>query len=257
MKNLRVLFYLIIFCFTLLCGCSKNESANIPISSAKYEIENKNLMNQVDEQINFNGKQTNISIFEYESYEREIKVGDLSIKFPARFIGFLYNKIVLNDIDNDNSQEILINFLSSGSSGCQGLIIIKVVGKNIFEIPLPMYNSYGEDQLGVNADLSFTSDYEATITITDYPKTFKVKLDTLDEYLKNELYINGKINKDISSEIDPAYIIELEKDAKGKNVIKFYQNVWVHVSVGRICDLVSVVEIDNNSYKIVDIYISE
>jgi len=243
-----VLLNLFLIFFVLLCGCDKKINIEIPLSNEKYEIKNNNLMNRIDEQINFNGKQVNVSILEYESYEREIKVDELSIKLPAKFAGFLYEKIVAQDLDNDNIQELLIYFGSSGSGNCKGVIILKIKDNNIFEIPLPMY----DDLIGLRADLSFTNNYELVVELVDYSKTLKLKL---DESLKELLYTNGELNNDISKGIDCASIIETQKISEGKYLIKIYQRIWAPVHAQRIGDLVTTVKIDNNKSKIVDIYL--
>lgn len=248
MKILKLIL-LNLFCFVLLCGCDKKIDIEIPISNEKYEITNKNLMNRFDEQINFNGKQTNVSIHEYESYEREIEIDNLSIKLPARFVGFLYEKIVARDLDNDNIQELLVYFNSTGSAGCKGIIILKVMDNNLIEIPMPMY----DDLIGLRADLNFTDNYEVIVNLTDYSKTLKLKL---DEKVITELKTNGVVfNNDIAKGIDCASIIETQKNLNGEYVIKIYQRIWAPVHVQRIGDLVTTVKIDNDKSKIVDIYL--
>lgn len=243
------LILLNLLCFILLCGCYRKIDIEIPISNEKHNIVDKNLMNRFDEQINFNGKQTNVSIYEYESYEREIKIDELSIKLPARFVGFLYKKIVAMDLDNDNIQELLIYFNSSGSAGCKGIIILKVKDDNIVEIPMPIY----DDLLGLRADLNFTDNYEVIVNLTDYSKTLKLKL---DEKLKTELQANGVVfNNDIAKGIDCASIIETQKNSNGEYVIKIYQRIWAPVHVQRIGDLVTTIKIENGKSKIVDIYL--
>lgn len=240
---------LILFCFILFCGCNKKIDVEIPASNERYEIVSKNLMNRIDEQIKFNGKQTNVSILEYESYEREIKIDELSIKLPARFVGFTYEKIAAKDLDKDNIQELLVYFNSPGSAGCSGLIILKVKDNNIFEIPLPIY----DDLLGLRADLSFKDNYEVIVKVIDYSKTLKLKL---DKKVKTELQANGVVfNNDIPKGIDCASKVEIEKNSNGEYIIKIYQRIWADVHVQRIADLVTEIKIDNGKSKIVDIYL--
>ncbi|GEM_PF-2603539 len=250
MRVLRLtLLNLILFCFILFCGCNKKIDIEIPASNESYEIVNKNLINRIDEQIEFNGKQTNVSILEYESYEREIKIDDLSIKIPAKFVGFTYEKVVAKDLDKDNIQELLVYFNSSGSAGCSGLIILKVKDNNIFEIPLPIY----DDLLGLRADLSFKDNYEIIVNVIDYSKTLKLKL---DKKVKTELKKNGVVfSNDIPKGIDCASIIKTEKNLNGEYIIKIYQRIWAPVHAQRIGDLVTEIKIDDGKSKIVDIYL--
>lgn len=248
MRILKLIILNLLF-FLLLCGCYEKIDIEIPISNEKHNIVNENLMNRFDERINFNGKQANISILEYESYEREIKIDELSITLPARFVGFLYEKIVAKDLDNDNIQELLIYFNSSGSAGCKGIVILKVNDNNIVEIPMPMY----DDLTGLRTSLKFTDNYEVIVNLIDYSKTLKLKL---DEKLKTELQANGIVfNNDISKGIDCASIIETQKNSNGEYLIKIYQRIWAPVHVQRIGDLVTTIKIENGRSKIVDIYL--
>jgi hypothetical protein len=248
MKILKLII-LSLFFIILLCGCDKKVDFEIPTLTEKYEIVNKNLMNRFDEHINFNGKQKNVSILEYESYEREIKIDELSINIPARFVGFLYENIVAMDLDNDNIQELLVYFNSSGSAGCKGLIILKVKDNNIIEIPMPMH----DDLIGLRADLNFTDNFEVIVSLIDYSKTLKLKL---DEKVITELKANGIVfNNDLSKGIDCASIIETQKNLNGEYVIKIYQRIWAPVHVQRIGDLVTTIKIDNGKSKIVNIYL--
>lgn len=243
-----ILLNLTLLSLVFLCGCDDKNYIDVPVLDEKSETINENLINHFDEQINFNGKQTNISIFEYESYEREIKVEELSIKIPAKFVGFIYEKIVAEDLDKDNIQELLVHFNSIGSSDSKAVIILKVKDNAIFEIPLPIC----DDSLGLKADISFTNNYEVVVNLTDYSKTLKLKL---DESLREILYTNGELNSGISKGIDSTSMIVIEMNLQGKCIIKIYQRIWAPVHVQRICDLVTEIKIDNDESEIVDSYL--
>ncbi len=244
-----ILLYSTLLCFILLCACNKKIDNEITISNNKKEIENKNLMRSSSQEIEFNGKLINISILEYESYEREIKIGELSIKIPAKFVDFhFYDKIIAEDLDGDNMQEIIIFLNSSGSGNPTAIIILKVQDNNIYEITLPTY----EDCLGIKAELSFTNDYKAIVKTADDTLSLKLNKD-----LKAILYPNNELMHDISKGVDCASRVEIKKDLHGKSTINIYQLVWAPVHAQRISDLVTVIEIDNNKSKIVDVYLSE
>ncbi len=243
-----ILLYSILLCLILLYGCNKKIDDEVMFSNDK-KIENKNLMRTSSQEIDFNGKLTNISIYEYESYEREIKIGELSITIPAKFVDFHFNdKIIAEDLDGDNMQEIIIFLNSSGSGNPTAIIILKVQDNNISEVTIPTY----EDCLGIKAELSFTNDYKAIVKTAD--DTFSLKL---NEDLKSILYKNNELINNISKGVDCASRVEIIKNPQGKYKINIYQLVWAPVHAQRIGDLVTVIEIDNNKSKIVDIYLSE
>ncbi len=248
MKALK-LFFIGLFLLVLLCACEDKVNIDITNSSEKYEIVNKNLISRYDEKINFNGKQSDISILEYESYEREIKINDLSINIPIRFIGFHFDKIAAQDLDNDNIQELIVYFNSTGSGACKGVIILKVNDNNITEIPLPMY----DDLIGLRADISILDNYTINVSLIDYSKALKLKL---DDKVIQELKENGvEFNNDLAKGIDCASIIGIQKKSNGDYVIKTYQRIWSPVHVQRIGDLVTTIKIENGKSKIIDIYL--
>ena len=58
-----ILLYSILLCLILLYGCNKKIDDEVMFSNDK-KIENKNLMRTSSQEIDFNGKLTNISIYE-------------------------------------------------------------------------------------------------------------------------------------------------------------------------------------------------
>lgn len=250
-KKCVCLLCIILSCYFLMYGYNKKDDLKISSLNVNYKISNNNLMNRVDEQIDFNGKQTNISIFEYESYEREVKIGEMSIELPAQFYGYIYEKTVAEDLDGDGLQELILYFRSLGTAACNGMIILKVNEDSITEIPLLIYDKR-DNILGLKANISFTDNYEVIVDVVDYSTNLKLDL---DEGLRKVLYTDGKLNSDILKGVDCVSVIKVEKDEDGKDIIVFYQSIWAPVHVQRICYLVTKIKIDNNKSEIVDIYL--